>query len=62
MSVMLRETEITANIFSGPFLYCINSGLILLGKIYSAIFHTMQYAIPQRGHVVDFIDSVFTLL
>lgn len=62
MSVMLRETEITTDIFSGPFLYCIDSGPGLLGQIRSAILYAMQRAIPLRGHVVDFIDSVFTLL
>lgn len=34
MSVMLLEIE-TATVFSGSFLYCIKSGLVLLGKIYS---------------------------
>lgn len=61
MSVILLEIE-TATVFSDSFLYCLKSGLVLLGEIDSAISYAMQYAPRLRGDVVDFIDSVFTLL
>lgn len=65
MSFVFKETEIPS-LYSlykiQCFLQHIESALVLFGQIYNTIFSAMQYAVLLRGHVVDFIDSVFTLL